>query len=43
MSTGLDWEQRFDAVVRETERNLAKIKGTLHIAPKYNSMLDWDY
>ncbi|KAL5254885.1 hypothetical protein ACHWQZ_G014359 [Mnemiopsis leidyi] len=44
-----DWEQRFEAVVRETERNLAKVKGTLQHTPskyavgetkKSNNLLD---
>ena len=35
-----DWEQRFEAVVRETERNLAKVKGTLQQTPtKYKGKL----
>jgi len=34
------WEDRFDAVVKETERNLAKVKGTLqHTPDKYNSKI----
>lgn len=34
------WEHRFDKVVRETERNLAKAKGTLLLSPAQDKISD---